>query len=282
MLIRRLILISLLLALAFAAAASWGIERVRARDRVVAIERYAASFATELVRARCEANPNWFLAGPREAAPTAAVLALPDGDVLAHRPDSTPRPVEFFAYDIEYVGQSTAAPRLPTTIRSALRGGDTAVTEPFKSDEGTGVQTVFSTGWSGPCAVLFFRMHPPPGQLAEHARIFGFLATGAFLVLMVVGWPLERRIRTVGARMRESARTEYREPAAVSGRDELSGLGFAFNEATVDLRRLQTDVRDREADLRRFVAYVANEAGAARRAHPAEAASMARREQAAG
>ncbi len=260
MLIRRLILISLLLALAFAAAASWGIERVRARDRVVAIERYAASFATELVRARCEANPNWFLAGPREAAPTAALLAMPDGDVLAHRPDAAPRPVEFFAYDIEYVGQTTAAPRLPASIRAALRGGDTAVTEPFKSDEGTGVQTVFATGWSGPCAVLFFRMHPPPGQFAEHTRISGFLATGAFLVLVIVGWPIERRIRTVGARMRESARTEYREPAAVTGRDELSGLGFAFNEATVDIRRLQINVRDREADLRRFVAHVATEA----------------------
>ncbi len=260
MLIRRLIVISLLLAMAFAAAASWGIEHVRARDRVVAIERYASSFATELVRARCEANANWFLAGPREAAPTAAVLALPDGDVLAHRPDAVARPVEFFAYDVEYVGQSTAAPKLPTTMRAALRGGDTAVTEPFKSGEGTGVQTVFATGWSGPCAVLFFRMHPPPGQLAERARIFGFLMVGAFAVLMVVGWPIERRIRTIGSLMRASARTEYRDPAAVSGRDELSSLGFAFNEATVDIRRLQTDVRDREADLRRFVAYVASEA----------------------
>jgi len=168
--------------------------------------------------------------------------------------------VEFFAYDVEYIGQSTAAPRLPASIRAALRAGETQVTEPFTSDEGTGVQTAFSTGWSGPCAVLSFRMHPPPGQLAERVRIFGFLATGAFLLLMVVGWPIERRIRTVGARMRESARTEYREPASVQGHDELSGLGFAFNEATVDIRRLQTDVRDREADLRRFVTYVAAEA----------------------
>jgi signal transduction histidine kinase len=260
MLIRRLIVLSVVLALVFATAASWGTERVRARERVVTIERLAASFATDLTRARCEANPNWFLAGPRDAAPSAALLAQPDGDVMAPRPDATPRPVEFFAYDIEYIGQSTAAPRLPQSMRAALRAGAPSVTEPFETPEGTGVQTVFETGWSGPCAALLFRLHPPPGQLAERTRIFGVLATGAFMALMVVAWPLERRIRTIGSLMRASARTEYRDPAAVRGRDELSSLGFAFNEATVDIRRLQTDVRDREADFRRFVAHVSSEA----------------------
>jgi signal transduction histidine kinase len=260
MLLRRLILISLILATTLAAASLWGIERVRARDRALAIERMASTFTTDLVRARCEANPNWFLAGPRGPAPSAALLAQPDGDVLAPRPDTDPRPVEYFAYDIELVGQSTAAPRLPQTMRAALRGGDTQMTEPFVTPEGTGVQTVFSTGWSGPCAALLFRMHPPPGQLIERARIFGFVAAGGFLVLMVIAYPVDRRIRTVGSLMRASARTEYRDPAAVTGRDELSGLGFAFNEATVDIRRLQTDVRDREADFRRFVTYVSSEA----------------------
>lgn len=259
MLLRRLILISLLLALAVAAVASWGIERVRARDRALAIERMAASHTTDLIRARCEANPNWFLAGPREAAPSAALLAQPDGEVLAPRPDANPRPVEFFAYDIEYVGQSTAAPRLPQPMRAALRGGAPSVTAPFETDEGTGVQTAFATGWSGPCAVLLFRMHPPPGQAAERGRVFGFLTAGVFLVLLLVGWPLDRRIRRLGAAMRASARTEYTDPADVRGRDELSSLGFAFNEAAMDIRRLQTDVRDREADFRRFVSHVSAE-----------------------
>jgi len=259
MLLRRLILISLLLALAVAAVASWGIERVRARDRALAIERMAATHTTDLIRARCEANPNWFLAGPREAAPSAALLAQPDGEVLAPRPDVNPRPVEFFAYDIEYVGQSTAAPRMPQPMRAALRGGAPSVTAPFETDEGIGVQTAFSTGWSGPCAVLLFRMHPPPGQMAERARMFGFLTAGVFLVLLMVAWPIDRRIRRLGRTMRESARTDYKDPADVRGRDELSSLGFAFNEATMDIRRLQTDVRDREADFRRFVSHVSAE-----------------------
>jgi signal transduction histidine kinase len=259
MLLRRLIFISALLALMLAAAASWGIERVRARDRALAIERVAATQTTDLIRARCEANPNWFLAGPRDAAPSAALLAQPDGDVLAPRPDAKPRPVEFFAYDIEYVGQSTAAPRMPDEMRAALRRGEPSFTMPFETEEGVGVQTGVATNWDGPCAALLFRMHPPPGQFAERARIFSYIALGTFAVLMVAIYPLDLRIRGVGRQMRASARTEYREPASIAGRDELSSLGFAFNEVTADVRRLQNDVRDREADFRRFVSHVASE-----------------------
>ena len=259
MLLRRLIFISLVLALALAAVSLWGIERVRTRDRVLALERIAATQSTDLIRARCEANPKWFLAGPREAAPSAAVLASPDADVLAPRPDTKPRPVEFFAYDIEYIGQSTAAPQLPPAMRAALRRGEQQVTAPFKTEEGVGVQTVVATNWDGPCAALLFRMHPPPGQMMERLRIFGFLAAGIFAVLMIVAYPLDRRVHGIGRELRASARTEYREPASIKGRDELSSLGFAFNEATTDIRRLHTDVRDREADFRRFVSYVSSE-----------------------
>jgi len=259
MFLRRLILISLILSLMLAALALWGIERVRTRDRVLAIERVATSFTTDLVRARCEANPKWFLAGPRENAPSAAVMADPDADVLAPRPDAKPRPVEFFAYDIEYIGQSTAAPPMPREMRAALRRGEPSYTMPFETDEGVGVQTAISTTWEGPCSTLMFRMHPPPGQFMERARIFGLTAAGVFAVLMIVVYPIDQRIHGVGRELRASARTEYQEPASIKGRDELSSLGFAFNEATADIRRLQTDVRDREADFRRFVNYVASE-----------------------
>src|SRR5689334_12053907 len=136
MLLRRLILFSVLLSLALAALSLWGIERVRARDRTLAIERMAISQTTDLIRARCEANPKWFLAGPRENAPSAAVMADPEADVLAPRPDAKPRPLEFFAYDVEYVGQSTAAPRLPVELRAALRRGEPYVTIPFQTEEG--------------------------------------------------------------------------------------------------------------------------------------------------
>ncbi|MEO6222810.1 MAG: hypothetical protein ABIP90_06135, partial [Vicinamibacterales bacterium] len=215
MLLRRLILISVVLALALAALSTWGIERVRARDRVLTIERFAASQNTDLVRARCETNPKWFLAGPREGAPSAALLAQPDADVLAPRPDAKPRPVEFFAYDVELVGQSTAAPRMPPDLRAALRRGEPQVTMPFETEEGVGVQTAVNTNWEGPCATLLFRMHPPPGQLMERARIFGCLAAGVFVVLVMVIYPLDRRIHEVGRELRASARTEYREPAGI-------------------------------------------------------------------
>src|SRR5688572_27063015 len=131
MLLRRLLFAALLLSLAAATLALWGVERVRSRDRARAVESMAASSQTDLIRARCEANPKWFLAGPRENAPSAELMANPDADVLAPRPDSNLRPVEFFAYDVEYIGQSTAAPRLPQTMRALLSGGALTVTESF-------------------------------------------------------------------------------------------------------------------------------------------------------
>lgn len=256
MLLRRLLLVALLLSLAAATLALWGVERVRARDRARAVEWMAASFQTDLIRARCEANPKWFLAGPRENAPSAELMANPDADVLAPRPDSNPRPVEFFAYDIEYIGQSTAAPRLSATMRALLRAGELTITETFETGEGTGVQTAFATRWDGPCAVLLFRMHPEPHQLRQRAILFSAFTLGAFVVTMLVAWPVYGRIRRVGSQMRASARTEYREPASVRGRDELSQLGFAFNEAALDISRLQTDLRDRDGDQRRFLNYI--------------------------
>ncbi len=259
MLLRRLLLIALLLSLAAAAVALWGVERVRARDRVVAIEGMAASSQTDLIRARCEANPKWFLAGPRENAPSATLLADPDADVLAPRPDTDARPVEFFAYDIEYIGQSTAAPRMPERMRAQLRGGAQSYTEPFVTAAGTGVQTVIATRWDGPCAALLFRMHPTPGQGWQRARLYVAFTFGAFVVTMLVAWPLDRRVRRIGAQMRASARTDYREPAAVTGRDELSQLGFAFNEAALDINRLHTDFRDRDVDSRRFITYMTSD-----------------------
>lgn len=256
MLLRRLLVVALLLSLAAAALGLWSVDRARARDRAQAVEWMAASFQTDLIRARCEANPKWFLAGPRDAAPSAELLADPDADVLAPRPDTAPRPVEFFAYDIEHIGQSTAAPRMPPTMRAALRTGAMTVTETFTTAVGTGSQSAIATRWDGPCAFILVRMHPAPGQTWQRARLFGAFTLVAFVAAMLVAWPVERRIRRVGAQMRASARTEYRDPAAVSGRDELSQLGFAFNEAGLDINRLHTDFRDRDADSRRFLSYI--------------------------
>lgn len=256
MLLRKLLLAAFLLALAAAAVAVWAVERVRAADRALAIERLAVSHQTDLIRARCEANPKWFLAGPRDNAPSAELMADPDADVLAPRPDVDPRPVEWFAFDTEMVGQSTAAPRLPAEVRNRLRRTEQLVTEPFTTDAGTGVQTVLTTHWSGPCAYLLFRMHPQPHQWRQRVLMFAGFTTGAFIVAMLVAWPVDIRIRRIGAQMRASARTEYREPASVRGKDELSQLGFAFNEAAVDINRLHTDFKDRDVDYRRFLSYL--------------------------
>ncbi len=260
MLLRKLLVFALLLALAAALVAVFAVERVRAADRALAIERVALAHQTDLIRARCEANPGWFLAGPRDNAPSAEVLADPNADVLAPRPDVQPRDFEFFPYDVEMIGQSTAAPRLSNETRAKLRQTELLVTEPFVTATGTGVQTVLTTHWQGPCAFILFRMYPPPHQWRQRAMLFAGFTAGAFIVIMAVAFPVDRRIRRLGEAMRASARTEYREPATVWGKDELSQLGFAFNESAVDINRLHTDFKDRDVDYKRFIGYLSADA----------------------
>jgi signal transduction histidine kinase len=90
--------------------------------------------------------------------------------------------------------------------------------------------------------------------------LFAGFTVGAFIVIMAVAFPVDRRIRRLGEAMRASARTEYREPATVWGKDELSQLGFAFNESAVDINRLHTDFKDRDVDYKRFIGYLSADA----------------------
>jgi signal transduction histidine kinase len=75
-----------------------------------------------------------------------------------------------------------------------------------------------------------------------------------FGVALAVGWPIVSRIRRLGLDARQSAADEYRTTVNVSGRDEMSALAFAFNEAAADIRRRDADIKDRDDSLRRYIA----------------------------
>jgi signal transduction histidine kinase len=234
-------------------------EHLRARDRRLTLERVVASQLTDDTRERCEANPNWFLAGPRPDRPSAEVLAAPDADVNAPRPPTQVLPFEFFAYDEAFSPLSSAGPRFPPDLRQMLRadGVRTAIGE-FSTAEGTGLQAAIVTGWDrSRCAVLLYRLHPVPRQAFERGwmvlALFGALLTSA----LIAAGPTILRVRRLGLEARQSASDEYRSTISVGGRDELSALAFAFNEAGADIRRRATDVRDREESLRRYLASVA-------------------------
>lgn len=257
---RSLILGSLFAATAVAVAGTVVIEWVRANDRAIQLERVAASAITEHTREACEANPNWFLAGPRDGRPTKEELAQPDADVYARRPDTVARPFEYFAYDEEFRGVSTAAPRFPDTFRIGLKQGNEFVTEAWKGPLGTGAQTARWTRWrSSECAIFLFRAAPPPHQLWQRIGIFAGLFGSVWIVTFLVGLPTERRAAAIAAAMRESARSAYTGVAPADGADELTAVSAIFNEAATGIRQRATELKEQQDALRRITTETADD-----------------------
>ena len=252
---RSLILGSVLAAAAVAAAGTGVIEWMRASDRTVQLERAAASAITEHTREACESNPNWFLAGPREGRPTKEELAQPDADVYTRRPDTNGRPFEYFAFDDEFRGVSTAAPRFPEAFRAALKSGNDFATQAWIGPQGTGVETARWTRWrSSECAIFLFRAAPPPNQVWQRLGIFSGLFAAVFLATFIVGLPTGRRVVRIAAAMRMSARNDYSGIAPAEGADELTSVGAIFNEAAASTRQRATEIKEQQEALRRLTA----------------------------
>jgi len=234
-------------------------EHLHARNQRLILERVVASQLTDDTRERCESNPNWFLAGPRPDRPRPEVLAAPDADVTAPRPPTQMLPLEYFAYDEAFSAMSSAAPRFPNDLRMELRRGPKVVTTEFSTPEGTGWQTAVMTGWErSPCAVLLYRLRPIVRPWYERSGMFLALFVAILAAGLVAGGPLVLRVLRLGAEARQSAGGEYQSTISVGGRDELSAVAFAFNEAAADIRRRATDVRDRDDSLRRYIANTAD------------------------
>jgi signal transduction histidine kinase len=250
---RQLILTSLVVALPTALLMSAAVNQLRDRDRRAALLRVAEGHLTDVVRDGCEADPVWFLAGPRTGRPTAAQRAMPDADVYLPRPERTELPFEVFAFNGSFEAGSSAAPRFPEAVRRQLRGLErgSAFGE-YESATGTGIELAVLTGWSpGPCAVLLFRLRPEPGSGLTTALMFAGFLLVALVVAAAVTARMETRVRALARAMRDSVRQQYAMMAPVSGRDEISAIGAAFNEAAADIRRRSVDVREREEALRR-------------------------------
>lgn len=250
---RSLMMGSVTAALIVAAAGTAAVEWLRARDRTIQLERVAHAAVVEHTREACEANPNWFLAGPRGPRPSKEQLAQPDAEVFSPRPDTEARPFEYFAYDEEFRGVSTAAPRFPDAFRVVLKQGETAISQPWKGPDGTGVQTAKLTGWrSSECAVLLFRAAPPPHQMLQRAGMFAGFFAAVLLVTFVVSMPTERRVHGLASAMRESARTQYTGLAPADGHDEVTAIGAIFNEAAAHLRLRSNELKEQQDAMRRI------------------------------
>ena len=253
---RRVTFVSAGLAFVAAVVLLLLVERVRRSDAAAALQRVAQGHQTDAVRDACEADPQWFLAGPRSGRPTMAERMQPDADVKLPRPSRDELPFEFFAYDDEFSGTSTASPRFPDDFKRAMRASppSRSMHGTYESAAGTGMQFATLTGWtSGPCAVMLFRMRPAPHPVRTRLVLFsGFFIVG-FGIAIVAARPMARRIARLTAAVRESARANYSVIPSITGHDDITALGAAFNDAAADIRQRITDAQDREEALRRHV-----------------------------
>lgn len=255
----RLLITSVLVAIPISIGVVMALNALRTRDAVTTIGRIAESSITQHVRDTCEADPNWFLAGPRGAPPSAAERALPDAEVRLPRPSTDELPLEFYAYNEQFEASSTAAPRFPAEFKNALRSTPPVKTVQgsFDTRTGAGVQQARLTGWSpGPCSVLLFRLRPAPGHSAEAAMVFAGVFLACLALSATVALPTILRLGQLATATRESSRQDFSGIVPVTGIDEVSSLGAMFNEIGADIRRRITDSRDREEALRRYVADV--------------------------
>src|SRR4051794_19939422 len=120
--LRLLLLItSVIVSVPIAIGVVMALNTLRARDAQRTIERIAASTSTQHAKDACEADPNWFLAGPRNSPPPMSERMQPDAEVRLPRPSTDELPLEFYAYNEEFQASSTAAPRFPQEFKNALR-----------------------------------------------------------------------------------------------------------------------------------------------------------------
>ena len=253
---RRVILAALLLALPTAALAVLAIEWRRGRDAELALERIASMHLTETIREACQADPQWFLAGPRTGRPPLAARNVPDADVVLPRPDPSPLPIDVFAYDQDFNPMSTAGPPMPRDLRNALRppSRETAATSRYRTDRGAGRQLARRTGWTpGPCAFLLFRTEDLPGAWGQRLAMFTGLGAAMFGVAYLAAYPTIRRVRRVTQQAGDAARDQYRSIAPDASKDEISAVSFIYNEAAAEVHRRGVQTQDRIEALRRFL-----------------------------
>jgi len=154
---------------------------------------------------------------------------------------------EYYAYDAAGVPSAADAPALP-----AERDG-TASTK-YWAGSGFGVAVVVPLGGQGQCAYLLARIPPRPAELRDQLQALLLVVVSVLGAAWFAAGPVIGRLRRLGDAVRQSAASHYATPVSTAGRDEVSALASAFNEAGQEVRSHLIDLQAREQALREFVA----------------------------
>jgi signal transduction histidine kinase len=201
----------------------------------------------------------------------------------------SPQPFELFAYDEDFTGSSSAAPRFPNEFRYRLQAGAPDVVGPYETEVGTGVQFALGTGWiGGPCMYLLGRMEPQPDQASGRRWLFIAALTVALVGALAASAPMVLRVRKLSRLAQASKQDGFSTLALDSGKDELNAVTFVFNDAANELRLRKARIHDLDAALRRLVQSTEQEIAAPlrdleatlARVHPEDGPAPSARQQA--
>jgi len=221
----------------------WAQSRSSSRLRAEALAEAAVHRMESGERARCEADPEHWPAGPA-------------GERPAHRGPGSTRPPfprhRVFAYDANLRSPNPDNPPFPKELAQALKAGNDIASD--RSPDRRRSQVAVRMPWNeGPCAVVLVRAKGPPPWFSGAVLMPAFLvALVATLAALVVAGPIVRRVRKLTEAVRKLG-DGSEEPVHVDGSDEIAELGAAFEHSRQTIQAQLASLRGRETALRNYI-----------------------------
>lgn len=234
------------------------VERRRSLERVadIAIARMGGD-----VRERCEAEPATF-PSPRGGRlhgveDVLGLLELAEPPRRRASPRTGPRGrrgegPRLFAYDEGFRSANPRAPALPRALVAPILAGDDASLVVEGRGRHAMERALVRMPWSGgPCALVLVE-HPAAGpeRLRPRVVIPLFVVVGIVVVVLLVAFPMERRIR----RLTEVVHAGRAREAADDAADEIGELARALATREARIAEQMAAISGREQALRDYIA----------------------------
>ncbi len=260
----RLALSVLAAALPLAAASVWLRADLERRNEEDVLREFAVTRMETGGREECERDPARYPPprrrggrGGQGGRPGAAPPPPPPEIPLVRRPRlrAGPEGTRFWTYNGDFTSANPRSPEIAPALSAALGPEGDVASRRVKLGDREVREALVRMSWTGtPCDFVLVRRDSPPDSLLSHLLTGGLIGGGVLIAVLLAMGPAVRRIRRLEAGVRASAADRYRTSVEVDGKDEITDLAAAFNEAGERVRAHVGSIEEREETLRTFVA----------------------------